>query len=238
MADAWDAVAGEYASRIEPFTSSFAAALLDLAGELDGKQVLDVASGSGAVSVLAAIDLGAHVTATDFSERMLDCLNARPSVRFERSAGLVRLDTVLADGQALPAEWSGVFDVAASSFGVIFFDDPAAGVHERTSTRLAYCALTAQPEPTSAGLVGGPLQSRCVSVCAVFVRCASCCAASSRVACCCSPRGAATRRPRPSRSSPPRRRPCYRQRGGRRRDRSVRTGRRQRCARCWRYVSR
>ena len=130
MADAWDAVAGEYAERVEPFTSSFAGALLDLAGELDGKRLLDVAAGSGAVSVLAAIDMGAHVTATDFSEEMLNCLNARPSVRFERSAGTAKLSTVVADGMALPAEWSGVFDVAVSSFGVIFFADPEAGVRE------------------------------------------------------------------------------------------------------------
>ena len=130
MADAWDAVAGEYAERVEPFTSSFAGALLDLAGELDGKRLLDVAAGSGAISVLAAIDMGADVTATDFSEEMLNCLNARPSVRFERSAGVAKLSTVVADGMALPAEWSGVFDVAVSSFGVIFFADPAAGVRE------------------------------------------------------------------------------------------------------------
>ena len=52
-ADAWDAVAEEYVERVEPFTSSFAGALLDLAGPLDGKRLLDVAAGSGAVSVLA-----------------------------------------------------------------------------------------------------------------------------------------------------------------------------------------
>jgi hypothetical protein len=52
-ADAWDAVAEEYVERVEPFTSSFAGALLDLAAPLDGKRLLDVAAGSGAVSVLA-----------------------------------------------------------------------------------------------------------------------------------------------------------------------------------------
>ena len=81
MAAAWDAVAEEYANRVEPFTSSFSAALLDLAGsDLEGKRLLDVAAGSGAVCVLAAIDMGAHVTATDVSEVMLNQLNARPAV--------------------------------------------------------------------------------------------------------------------------------------------------------------
>ena len=130
MAAAWDAVAEAYANRVEAFTSSFSSALLDLAGEVEGKRLLDVAAGSGAVSVLAAIDMGAHVTATDFSEMMLNQLNARPSVRFERSAGLAKLETVVADGEALPAEWSEAFDVAVSSFGVIFFKDPVAGVRE------------------------------------------------------------------------------------------------------------
>ena len=131
QASAWDSVAEAYAERVEPFTSSFASALLDLVGDIEGKRLLDVAAGSGAVAVIAAVDHGASVTATDFSESMLRVLDERPSWRFERTAGDGRvLETVVADGQALPAQWSDTYDVAISNFGVIFFPDPGAGLKE------------------------------------------------------------------------------------------------------------
>ena len=130
-ADPWDAVAAEYASRVEPFTSKFASPLLDLAGDdLEGRHLLDVAAGSGAVSVLAAVDRGMSVTAVDISAEMLNQLSSRPSWKFERSAGTAKLETVVASGEELPPEWTDTFDVATSLFGVIFFSDPVRGVRE------------------------------------------------------------------------------------------------------------
>ena len=122
-ADAWDDVADEYECRVQPFTEQFASPLLD-ACAVDGapQTFVDVACGSGAVA-LAAAARGARVTACDHSQAMLDRLAARAR------AESVQLDALVAcDGEAPPREWAGMFDCAASGFGVIFFPDADAGV--------------------------------------------------------------------------------------------------------------
>ncbi|HZM76119.1 MAG TPA: class I SAM-dependent methyltransferase [Candidatus Limnocylindrales bacterium] len=78
-----------------------------------GERVLDVGCGCGETSVYAA-SLGAVVTGLDFSATMLAAASRASNVEY-----------VLGDAQSYPLPEAG-FDVAISSFGIMFFDDPAA----------------------------------------------------------------------------------------------------------------
>jgi SAM-dependent methyltransferase len=83
---------------------------------------LDVAAGSGALSIPAA-RLGAQVLATDQSPVMLELLQARA-----RKEGL-DVETRAMDGQAL-ALADDSFDMVGSQFGVMLFPDMPRGIRE------------------------------------------------------------------------------------------------------------
>ena len=83
---------------------------------------LDVAAGSGALSIPAA-RLGARVLATDLSPAMLDLLARR--ARDEE----LSLETRMMDGHALDLE-DHSFDMAGSQFGVMLFPDMPRGIRE------------------------------------------------------------------------------------------------------------
>src|SRR5690606_11409635 len=85
--------------------------------------VLDVAAGSGALSLPAA-RLGARVLAVDISPGMVERLAARA-----RAEGLANLETRVMDGHALELE-DNTFDLAASQFGVMLFPDLPRGLSE------------------------------------------------------------------------------------------------------------
>lgn len=92
------------------------------AGVSAGQRFLDVASGSGALSIPAA-RLGAHVLATDQSPVMLKLLTARA-----RQEGL-NIETRVMDGHALELD-DNHFDMAGSQFGVMLFTDMPKGIRE------------------------------------------------------------------------------------------------------------
>lgn len=85
-----------------------------------GQHVLDIGSGAGALSLLAAEAVGptGHVLATDISKPMLDCAE-------ERGRNTPQMQTLLADAQVTAWPDAG-FDYAISRFGVMFFADPPA----------------------------------------------------------------------------------------------------------------
>jgi ubiquinone/menaquinone biosynthesis C-methylase UbiE len=83
---------------------------------------LDVAAGSGALSIPAA-RLGARVLATDQSHVMLDLLGQR--ARKER----LDVETRVMDGHALELD-DNSFDMAGSQFGVMLFPDMPQGIRE------------------------------------------------------------------------------------------------------------
>jgi ubiquinone/menaquinone biosynthesis C-methylase UbiE len=121
-ARAWDEVAPGYDEFVTPMHLELGARALERAGLEPGMQLLDVAAGSGAVS-LAAARLGARVTAVDISPIMIERLEQRA-----RQEGL-ELEARVMDGHALDLE-SGRFDVAASEFGVMLFPDLPRGLRE------------------------------------------------------------------------------------------------------------
>ncbi|NNL18577.1 MAG: methyltransferase domain-containing protein [Boseongicola sp.] len=85
-----------------------------------GERVLDIGSGAGALSLLAADAVGStgHVLAADISKPLLDCAE-------KRSSDIPQMNSLLADAQT--TDWpKHPFDLAVSRFGVMFFADPPA----------------------------------------------------------------------------------------------------------------
>jgi SAM-dependent methyltransferase len=119
---AWDAIAPGYDRTNTPTQMWLGNESLRRAGLAAGVRFLDVAAGSGALSIPAG-RLGAHVLAVDQSPVMLDLLRARA-----RREGL-DIETRVMDGHALQLA-DNAFDIAGSQFGVMLFPDMPKGLHE------------------------------------------------------------------------------------------------------------
>jgi SAM-dependent methyltransferase len=124
--DIWTDAVASYEALAEPHTRPFAREALDLAGGVQpGERVLDVAAGTGALTLEAAA-AGARVFATDFSPGMVERLAARLTEAGYDRAGC---EARVMDGQALDLP-DGGFDAAFSIFGVMLFPDWEAGLRE------------------------------------------------------------------------------------------------------------
>jgi SAM-dependent methyltransferase len=119
---AWDAIAPGYDRTNTPTQMWLGNEGLRRAGLAAGVRFLDVAAGSGALSIPAG-RVGAHVLAVDQSPVMLDLLRARA-----RQEGL-DIETRVMDGHALQLA-DNAFDIAGSQFGVMLFPDMPKGLHE------------------------------------------------------------------------------------------------------------
>jgi ubiquinone/menaquinone biosynthesis C-methylase UbiE len=119
---AWDAIATGYDRTNTPSQMWLGHEGLQRAGLRAGMRFVDVAAGSGALSIPAA-RLGADVLATDLSAAMLSRLEARA-----RQEGL-SVQTRVMDGHALDLD-DDSYDVAGSQFGVMLFPDMPRGVRE------------------------------------------------------------------------------------------------------------
>lgn len=121
----WTGLAADYEELAEPFTRQYARAAWDMAGARagigPGARVLDVAAGTGALSLIAA-EAGAEVMATDISPGMA----ARLGQRLKAYPGCAAR---VMDGQALDVP-DGGFDAAFSVFGVMLFPDWRRGLRE------------------------------------------------------------------------------------------------------------
>jgi ubiquinone/menaquinone biosynthesis C-methylase UbiE len=119
----WDLVRDGYVSELWEQFSAYAKDALDFAQVLPGADVLDVCTGPGTLAMQAALS-ARRVACVDFSPRMLEECRRRADL-----AGLTNVETVQADGQALPFE-DASFDRSFSMFGLIFFPDRNAGFRE------------------------------------------------------------------------------------------------------------
>jgi ubiquinone/menaquinone biosynthesis C-methylase UbiE len=119
---AWDAIAPGYDRTNTPTQMWLGNEGLRRAGLTSGMRFLDVAAGSGALSIPAA-RLGARVLAVDQSSVMLDLLRAR--ARQEN----LDIETRVMDGHALQLA-DNAFDMAGSQFGVMLFPDMPKGLRE------------------------------------------------------------------------------------------------------------
>jgi ubiquinone/menaquinone biosynthesis C-methylase UbiE len=120
--DAWNNIAAGYDEFVTPTHMWLANEGLRRVGLGRGMRFLDVAAGSGALSIPAA-RLGAQVLSTDLSPVMLGRLEAGA-----RKEGFA-LETRVMDGHALELE-DNVFDVSGSQFGVMLFPDMPRGISE------------------------------------------------------------------------------------------------------------
>jgi ubiquinone/menaquinone biosynthesis C-methylase UbiE len=122
---AWDHIAAGYDTYVTPTHLWLGNEAVTRARVGAGDRFLDVAAGSGALSIPAA-RLGARVLATDISATMLEGLAARAA-----GEGLVGVETQVMDGHALDLD-DDTFDVAGSQFGVMLFPDLPRAVGEMT----------------------------------------------------------------------------------------------------------
>jgi ubiquinone/menaquinone biosynthesis C-methylase UbiE len=120
---AWDRIAAGYDEFVTPTHVWLGGEALRRVGLRPGMRFLDVAAGTGALSVPAA-RLGAEVLATDLSPAMVARLSARA-----RAEGLTNLEARVMDGHALELD-DDAFDVAGSQFGIMLFPDLPRAVRE------------------------------------------------------------------------------------------------------------
>jgi SAM-dependent methyltransferase len=120
----WDIVASAYAEELTPSFEFFSTQALELSALSEPAKLVDVAAGPGTLARLAARK-GHHVSALDFSEKMVETLRAR--IEEARLAPLV--DARVGDGMALPYE-DASFDAGFSMFGLMFFPDRDRGFRE------------------------------------------------------------------------------------------------------------
>jgi len=120
--EAWDAIAALYDEHVAPGESELATAGLRLARLQAGDTFLDVAAGTGGLSLPAA-RLGAKVLATDWSPKMIEHFNAR-----------VTAEGLDAEGRVMDCHALGVpddsYDVTGSQFGVMLVLDQAQALRE------------------------------------------------------------------------------------------------------------
>jgi len=121
--DAWNHIAAGYSEFVGPTHMWISNQGLDRAGVTSGTRFLDVACGSGALSIPAA-RRGADVLSVDLSPSMLGQLDA-----WAREEGLANLETRAMDGHELELE-DDTFDVAGSQYGVMLFPDLPRGLRE------------------------------------------------------------------------------------------------------------
>jgi ubiquinone/menaquinone biosynthesis C-methylase UbiE len=120
--DAWDRIAPDYDRTNTPTQIWLGNEGLRRAGLEQGMRFVDVAAGSGALSIPAA-RIGAEVLAIDQSPVMLELLTERAATE-----GL-RIATREMDGHALTLA-DDSFDMAGSQFGVMLFPDMPKGIRE------------------------------------------------------------------------------------------------------------
>jgi ubiquinone/menaquinone biosynthesis C-methylase UbiE len=121
--NAWDRIAVDFDRFATPLHIRLSEDALDRVGLRRGMRFLDVAAGSGSLSIPAA-RLGARVVATDIAPTMIERLAARA-----RGEGLSNLEARVMDGHALDLE-DDSFDVSGSQFGIMLFPDLPRGLRE------------------------------------------------------------------------------------------------------------
>lgn len=141
----WDATVDAYVAYAERDTGAFAAPMLALGTVRPGEQALDVAAGTGALT-LPLTRAGARVTAIDWSPGMTSYLRRRLD---EGDPGHPHAVHAM-DGQALAFD-DGAFDVALSLFGVMLFSDFRAGLAEmaRVTRPGGRCVVGSWAGPTA-----------------------------------------------------------------------------------------
>lgn len=124
--------------RREAFTARVTPILVDRLSPADGAQVLEVGCGGGTASFALAERVGpGRVVGVDLSASLVSLAEERAAAR-----GAGNVSFVVGDAQEDPLP-AGPFDVVASQFGVMFFDEPSRAFsrlrgHTRPGGRLGF----------------------------------------------------------------------------------------------------
>ncbi len=121
--EGWDRIAEQFDRYVTSATLSLGEKALKVADLRRGDRFLDVAAGSGALSIPAA-RLGADVVAADIAPTMIERLTVRAG-----EEGLSNLDARIMDGYDLDLD-DDSFDIAGSQNGVSLFPDLDRGLGE------------------------------------------------------------------------------------------------------------
>jgi ubiquinone/menaquinone biosynthesis C-methylase UbiE len=121
--EAWDAIADGYDRYVAPQEVELANEALHLVGLEPGQRFLDVAAGTGGLSLPAA-RLGTQVLATDWSPAMIERFEARV-----REEGLSGAEGRVMDCHALELP-DDSFDVTGSQFGAMLVPDQPRALRE------------------------------------------------------------------------------------------------------------
>jgi len=146
---------GDYPSVAEHLRPA-STALLHALGPVDGVELLDVATGTGNLALLAAEAGADHVVGVDLTPELLAVARARAD-----EAGLDQVEFVEGDAEALEFE-EDRFDVVTSTFGVIFAPRPAvaAGELARVLTPGGRLGLTSWPADSVPAQMGALIGRR------------------------------------------------------------------------------
>ncbi len=127
----WDRNAAEYDEIDLPATGQAFGPLLDSLGNLDGAQLLEIASGTGQLA-RQAVERGAQVTGIDVAANMIATAQQNcPNATFQEG-----------DAESLSFE-DGAFDAVLCSFGLLHMERPEMAVQEvarvlRTKGQFSY----------------------------------------------------------------------------------------------------
>lgn len=122
----WDLAAGTYESLWQASLAGPHAALLDSAALAPGERVLDVACGTGLVTLPAARAVGPNgqVIGVDIADRMLDALR-----QCAAAAGLLQVAAARMDAEQLALP-DGSVDVVLCALGLMYLPDPEQALRE------------------------------------------------------------------------------------------------------------
>ncbi len=122
----WDLAADDYESLWQAPLAVAHAALLDSAALGPGERVLDLACGTGLVTLPAAraVGPGGQVIGIDISERMVEVLRQRAA-----AAGLPQVSAARMDAEQLALADASV-DVVLCALGLMYMPDPEQAVRE------------------------------------------------------------------------------------------------------------
>ena len=121
--EVWDAIAGGYVQDVTPFFVKYAEEALRLLPVGASSRVLDVACGPGTLAFVAA-HRALHVSAVDFSPRMIDELRSKAA-----EGAVANVDAAVMNAQAL-AFADSTFDACFCLFAFMFFPDRAQAFRE------------------------------------------------------------------------------------------------------------
>jgi ubiquinone/menaquinone biosynthesis C-methylase UbiE len=146
---AWDGIAEGYDEFVTPLMLPLWEQILRRVDISSGMRLLDVAAGTGALSLPAA-RRRAQVVATDIAPGMIERL-----IRRARNEGLSNIEGKVMDGLSLELG-DNTFDVAASAFGVTIFPDLKRGLGEmvRVTKPLGKVLIVALGSPQKAEFFG------------------------------------------------------------------------------------